>query len=128
MENGESRVKRLSESRFNVIISFFRSAGIPFMMKKTSAIYAVYMNIMILCTSSMVLAMFAGVYFRSDDLKNFITNTRALIPIINNVWMYVYCRYVTTPGIIVSASPEFVSPSWHEILNNIRNIKIKVII
>jgi hypothetical protein len=97
MEREAPKLSDQLKSRFGFIIFFFRLAGIPFKIKSTT-IYALYRRIMIICTCSTTLAMFIDVYVHRDHLEHTTANTRLLIPVTNNVWIYLYIRYVTTLG------------------------------
>jgi hypothetical protein len=86
------------------MIFLFKIAGIPVQMKKISTIYGVYMIIVIICTFSTYIGMFFDVYIHWDDLGRAMTTMRALIPFTNVMWIYSYCRQVTTLAVITSVS------------------------
>jgi hypothetical protein len=92
MENKEIKIKNLSECRFRLLISLFRLGGIPFKMKEISTIYAIYMNLLIICGCTTYLGMFVDVYTHRDELGRAMTNIRVLIPWTNVIWIYTYCR------------------------------------
>jgi hypothetical protein len=102
MENKEIKINNLSESRFGSIISLFRFGGIPCKMNKISTIYATYMKILIICTSTTYLGMFVDVYTHRDKLGRAMANLRVLIPMTDIVWIYIYCRYVRTLAISIT--------------------------
>jgi len=104
MESKEIQIKNLSESRFGLVISLLRLGGIPFKMKEISTIYAIYMNILIICGCTTYLGMLVEVYIHRDELGRSMTNMRVLIPMTNIIWVYTYCRYVRTLTIIVRAT------------------------
>ena len=108
MEYEEGKVNGLLEIRFSSLIFFFRVAGIPLHMKKMSTIYAIYMITVIFCTCTTFLGMLLDVYVHRDDLGHAMTNIRALIVMVNILWIYLYCRYVRTLVIIILASQAFV--------------------
>jgi hypothetical protein len=92
MESEERKTKGLIKGRFSSIIFLLRLAGIPFKMKKISNIYAIYMITVIFCTSTTFIGMFADVYVRRNDLGRAMTNIRMLIPMVNNMWIFLYGR------------------------------------
>jgi hypothetical protein len=92
MDIGEPKLKELSEGRFGWIIFFLRLGGIPFKMRKLSAIYAIYMTTVIICSCTTVLGLFADVYVHWDDLGRAMTNMRLLIPVTDALWIYTCCR------------------------------------
>jgi hypothetical protein len=100
MENKDIKIRDLSEGRFGSIICLLRLAGIPFHMKKMSTIYALYMITVVFCSCITFLGMLLDVYVHRDDLRHAMTTVRVVIPLTNNIWMYFYCRYVTT-GIFI---------------------------
>jgi hypothetical protein len=108
MDSETPKLNKSSESRFASIIFLLRLAGIPFKMKKMSTIYAIYMIAVIFCTCTTFLGMFADVYVHRDDLGHAMTNIRLLFPMTNNVWIFLYCRQVTTLEVTVAASQAFV--------------------
>jgi len=101
MDSVGPKLNKLSESRFDSIIFLLRLAGIPFKMRNPSTIYAIYMTTVIICTCTTFLGLFADVYVHWDDLGRAMTTLRALIPFMDLLWMYTYCRYVITETIIV---------------------------
>jgi len=88
----ETKLKGLSESRFGSMIFILRMAGIPFKMKKTSTIYAIYMITMIICVSTTYLGFFVDVYIHREDLGLTMTTVRVLLAITDVVWLFSYCR------------------------------------
>lgn len=104
MERGESKLNKLSESRFYSIIFLLRVGGVPFKMRKLSTIYAIYMTTMIICNCTTVLGMFADVYVHWDEFGRAVTTMRALFPIVDIMWIYIYYRYVRRVAITVAVS------------------------
>ena len=102
------KIETLKDRRFGSIILLFRLAGIPFHIDKMSIIYAIYMRTVIICASITYLGMFVDVYVHRDDLGRAMTTMRALIPVTNIMWIYTYCRYVTSMIIFVIATQAFV--------------------
>ena len=92
MGSEQTAINRLTESRFELIIFFFRLAGIPLYMKKISTIYAIYMSTMILCACTTFLGMLVDIFVHRDDLVHVMKNVRMFISTTNVVWMYLYCR------------------------------------
>jgi hypothetical protein len=92
MEIEEQKVKRLSDNCFNVIVFFFRLAGVPFKMNKISIIYAIYMITVMFCTSSTFIGFVVDVYKHRDDLGHIMTSLRVLMPLMNVIVIYCYCR------------------------------------
>jgi len=92
MDNEEPEVKGLSNSRFASIIFLLRLAGIPFKMKKKSALYAIYMILAISSTFTAFVGMFVDVYIHRDDLGHSMTNIRASIAFTNVIWTFSFCR------------------------------------
>lgn len=92
MEMEEQEVKRQSDIYFNSIIFFFRLTGVPFRMNKISTIYSVYMTTVIFCTCSTIIGIAVVVYEHRDDLEYIIISMRVLMPLINDLVIYVYCR------------------------------------
>jgi hypothetical protein len=92
MEREESKVKELSEGRFNAIIFLLRLAGIPLNMKKMSTIYAIYMISVIFSAYCTFLGMIPDIYLRSDYLGHAMTNIHLLIMMTNVAWIYFACR------------------------------------
>jgi hypothetical protein len=107
MDSENIKLKSLTDRRFGSIILLFRLAGIPYHIKKMSIIYAVYMRTMIICASTTYLGMFIDVYAHGDDLGRAMTTMRTLIPITNFMWIYTYCRYVTTLTTFITATQKF---------------------
>jgi len=108
MESENIKLKTLTDRRFGSIILLFRLAGIPFHIKKMSIIYAIYMRTVIICASTSYIGMFVDVYVHRDDLVRAMTNMRVLITVTNTMWIYTYCRYVTTLTISVTPKHAFV--------------------
>jgi hypothetical protein len=92
MEIEGQKVKKHSDNYLNFIVIFFRIAGYPFKMNKLSAIYAVYMITLIFCTCSTFIGIAANVYLHRDDLEHIMTSLRVLMPHMNGMVIYVYCR------------------------------------
>ena len=92
MEIEEQKVKRLSDNCFNLIVFFFRLAGVPFKMNKISTIYAIYMITVIFCSSSTFIGLIVDVYKHWDDLGYIMTSTRVLMSLANVMIIYCYCR------------------------------------
>jgi hypothetical protein len=87
-----TKIKSLSDSRFGSITFLFRLGGIPFQMKKTSTIYAIYTITAIFSACTTYVGMLVDVYVHRDDLGHAMTIMRVLIPITNALWVYSYCR------------------------------------
>jgi hypothetical protein len=98
---------RRKKSRFGSIIFLLRLAGIPIKMQKVSTIYAIYMRTVIFFSCASFLGMFFDAYIHRDDLGHTTQDVSVLIPMSNNLWIYMYCRYVRTQAITVSASQVF---------------------
>lgn len=92
MEDEQTEIKGLTESRFEFIIFFFRAAGIPFHMKKISTTFAIYMITVIFCACITFLGILADVYVNRDDFGHAMTSIRMLIPLTDITWLYLYCR------------------------------------
>jgi hypothetical protein len=92
MDNEVPEVKGLSNSRFSSIIFFLRLAGIPFKMKNTSTLYAIYMITVISCTCTTFVGMFVDVYIHRDDLGHAMTSIRVSVGFTNILWTFFYCR------------------------------------
>ena len=92
MHRKEQKLKDLSEIRFSSMIFLFRMAGIPLKMKQMPTIYAVYMITVIVCSFSTFVGMFVGAYIHRDDLGRSMTSARVLIPVVNVIWTFSYCR------------------------------------
>jgi hypothetical protein len=84
--------RKLSLSRFGLVIFLFRIVGIPLKTKKMSTIYAIYMITVFISASTTYLGMFVDVYIHWEDLGFAMTTMRALIGITNSMWIFVYCR------------------------------------
>ena len=78
------------------MIFLLRMAGIPLKMKNISTIYNIYMKTVIICSCSMIVGMFVDVYIHRYDLGRSMTTMRVLISLMNVMWIFSYCRYVTT--------------------------------
>ena len=100
MNRQETKLKGLSEFRFGSMIFFFRFAGISLKKKRISAIYTVYIAIVIICSCSTYIGMLVDVYIHWDELGRAMKSMRALIPFTNVVWTFLYCRYVTSMAVI----------------------------
>jgi hypothetical protein len=92
MEIEQQKVKKQADNYFSSIIFLFRVAGVPLKINKISTIYAVYMLTVIFCTCSTIIGFVVGVYEHRDDLGHIMTSMRVLIPLINDLVIYVYCR------------------------------------
>ena len=85
-------LKGLSEIRFGSMLFLFRMAGVPFQMKKKSAIYTMYMVTVTVCCFSTIIGMFVDVFIHWDELGRAMTSMRALLPFANVMWIFSYCR------------------------------------
>ena len=92
MGTEKTKLKGLSEIRFGSMIFLLRMAGIPFQMKKVSTVYAIYMNTVIICSSTTYLGVLVHVYLHCDDLVLAMTTVRVLIPFTNMMWIFSYFR------------------------------------
>ena len=92
MNTEKPELKGLSENRFDSMIFLFRMAGIPFQMKIISIIYAVYMVTVLTFSCSTFIGVFVDAYIHRDDLGRAMTTMRILIPIMNILWVFSYCR------------------------------------
>jgi hypothetical protein len=92
MKTDETKLKRLAETRFGSMIFLLRMTGIPFNMNKISTIYAIYMRTVIICASTTYIGMFVDVYTHREDLGRAMTTVRMLIPVMNVMWIFSYCR------------------------------------
>jgi hypothetical protein len=113
MQSEAPKVIGKCEGRFGSTIFLLRLAGIPFMMKNKSVIYTLYMRTVVFCSCITTLGTYADVYARRDDLGHLITNIRLLIPVMNDIWIYFYCRYVTTQAVTVPTSQVSVLQRWN---------------
>jgi len=104
MNRQETKLKRVSELRFGSVIFLFRFAGISLKMMKTSAIYNVYIITVILCSCSTYIGMLVDAYIHRDNLGRAMTTIRMLIPFTNTMWIFLYCRYVTSMGVTFADS------------------------
>jgi hypothetical protein len=86
------KIKKRSDNNFSSILFLFRLAGVPIKMNKISTIYAIYMITVIFSTCSTIIGFIIGVYIYRDDLGYIMTNMRVLIPLMNDMVIYVYCR------------------------------------
>jgi len=86
------KLKKRSNNYFSSIIFLFRLAGVQFKINKISTIYAFYVLTVVFCTCSTIIGLVVGVYEHRDDLGHIMTNMRVLIPLINDMVIYVYCR------------------------------------
>jgi len=96
MNRQETKPNGLSDNRFGSMIFLLRMAGIPIKVKKISTIYNIYMKTVIICSCSTLIGMLVDVYSHRDDLGRAMTTMRVLIPFTNVMWIFSYCRYVTT--------------------------------
>ena len=85
-------MKKQSDNYFNSIIFLFRLAGVPFKMNKISTTYAIYMVTVVFCTCTTIIGLVVGVYEHRDDLGHIMTSTRVLMPLMNDIVIYFYCR------------------------------------
>jgi hypothetical protein len=92
MNTKETKLKKLTETRFGSMIFLLRMAGIPFKMNKILTIYVIYMRIVIICASTTYLGMFVNVYNQREDLGRAMTTVRMLIPLTNVMWIFSFCR------------------------------------
>jgi hypothetical protein len=92
MEIEGKKIKKQSDNYFNSIIFLFRLAGVPFKMNKISTAYAIYMLTVTFCTCSTIVCFVVDVYENRDDLGHTMTSMRVLIPLMNDMFVYVYCR------------------------------------
>jgi hypothetical protein len=92
MEIEGKKIKKESDNYFNSIIFLFRLAVVPFKMNKISTPYAIYMLTAVFCTCTTIIGFVVGVYEHRDDLGYIMTSMRVLIPLINDMVIYVYCR------------------------------------
>jgi hypothetical protein len=107
MESENIKLKSLTDIRFGFIIFLLRLGGIPFHKKKMSIIYTIYMGTMIFSAATTYLGMLVDVYLNRDVLERAMTTMRTLFPVTNVVWIYTYCRYVTTLTITLTATELF---------------------
>ena len=92
MKIKEQKLRGLSGIRFGSMIFLFRVAGIPLKLKQIPTVYAVYMITMIVCSFSTFIGMFVDAYIHRDDLGRSMTSVRVLIPVLNVIWSFTYCR------------------------------------
>jgi hypothetical protein len=92
MEVVGQKLKKQSDNYFNSIVFFFRLAGVPLKMNNISTVYAVYMITVMFCSSSTFIGFIVGVYEHRDDLGHIMSSMRVLMPLINTLIIYVYCR------------------------------------
>jgi hypothetical protein len=92
MEIEGKKMKKQSDNYFNSIIFLFRLAGVPFKMNKISTTYAIYMITVVFCTCTTIIGLVVGVYKHRDDLGHIMTSTRVLMPLMNDIVIYFYCR------------------------------------
>ena len=92
MNTEKPELKGMSESRFGSMIFLFRMAGVPIQMKKISIIYAVYMATVLTFSCCTFIGVFVDAYIHRDDLGRAMTTMRVLIPIMNIMWVFSYCR------------------------------------
>jgi hypothetical protein len=104
MNRKETKLKGLSERRFGSMIFLLRMAGIPCQMKKVSTLYAIYMRTLIICASITYLGICVDVYVHCDDLGRAMTTVRALLVCTNIMWIFSYCRWVTSMVVVSSVS------------------------
>ena len=92
MNRQETKLKGLSEFRFVSMIFLLRFGGISLKVKRTSAIYTVYMVTVVTCSCSTYIGMLVDVYIHRDDLGRAMKTLRVLIPFTNVMWIFLYCR------------------------------------
>jgi len=92
MEIEGKKIKKQSDNYFNSIIFLLRLAGVPLKMNEMPTTYAIYMLTVIFCTCSTIIGFVVGVYEHRDDLGHIMTSMRVLIPLINDMVIYVCCR------------------------------------
>jgi hypothetical protein len=92
MEIEGKKMKKQWGNYFNSIIFLFRLAGVPIKMNKISTNYAIYMLTVVFCTCSTIIGFVVDVYENRDDLGHIMTSMRVLIPLMNDMVIYVYCR------------------------------------
>jgi len=92
MEFEGKKIKKQSDNYFNSINFLFRLAAVPFNMNNISTTYAIYMVTVVFCTCTTIIGFVVGVYEHRDDLGYIMTSMRVLIPLINDMVIYVYCR------------------------------------
>jgi hypothetical protein len=81
-----------AENYFNVIVFFFRFAGVPFNMKQISIIYHIYILATVISSCTTFVGMLADVYLHIDDVGHVVTNMRVLISLMDVLFIYFYCR------------------------------------
>jgi hypothetical protein len=108
MQKEETDENRVNASRFGSIIFLLRLAGIPIKMKKLSTVYVIYMVTTIFFSCGSYLGMFVDAYIHRDDLGHTTQGVNVLIPMLNNLWTYICCRYVRNLANIVSAPQVFI--------------------
>jgi hypothetical protein len=92
MEKEEHTVKRVSDNYFKFIVFLSRIAGIPLKMNNIPTIYAIYMLTVIFCCCSTIIGFVVDVYEHRDNLGHIMTSMRVLMPLINDMFICVYCR------------------------------------
>jgi hypothetical protein len=92
MEIEGKKIKKQQDNYFSSIIFLFRLAGVPLKMNKISTTYTTYMLAVTFSTCSTIIGSVVGIYKHRDDLGHIMTSMRVLIPFINDVVIYVYCR------------------------------------
>ena len=50
----------------------------------------------IICSFSTFIGVFVDVYMHCDDIGRAMSTMRMLIPMTNIMWIFSYCRYVTS--------------------------------
>jgi len=113
MDSENITLKTLTDRRFGSIILLLRLAGIPFLKKKISIIYTIYIRTVIICASATYLGMLVDVYVHWDDLGRATATMRVLFLFTNVMWIYIYCRYVRTLTITVTATDVFKTTILH---------------
>jgi len=109
MESDGTKMNSLSERRFSSIIFLLRLTVIPFQLKKISTIYSIYMTTLIFCVFTTYVGLLFDRYVHLDDLGRAMTAMFVLILFTNIMWLYTYCRYVTTLTITVTATQVFLN-------------------
>ena len=92
MANKGEQLEKQSKNYFNVIIFFFRCAGVPFNMKQISIIYHIYFLAVVIGSCTTFVGMIADLYIHMDDLGHIVTNMRVLLTFVDVLFLYFYCR------------------------------------
>jgi hypothetical protein len=92
MEIEEEKLKTTSQICFSFVVFFFRFAGVPFNINQISNIYAIYIITVVICSCTTFVGLLADMYIHMDDLGHIMTSMRVLIPLMNTLFIYFYCR------------------------------------